>query len=71
MHGFALNVTNDLNPFQSIIPCGIQDKGITSISEQVGNIIPIEEVIKVFLEKFKKIFGVTIVDRPEIINYSV
>lgn len=71
MHGFALNVTNDLNPFQSIIPCGIQDKGITSISEQVGNIIPIEEVIKVFLEKFEKIFGVTIVDRPELINYSV
>jgi len=61
MHGFALNINTDLTAFQSIIPCGIQHKSITSLSEEVGNIISIEEVIKILLQKFSKIFGVTTV----------
>ncbi len=36
MHGFALNCSNDLRPFGKIIPCGISDAGITSISQEVG-----------------------------------
>ena len=32
-HGFSINITNDLNKYESIIPCGIQDKGITSFKK--------------------------------------
>ncbi|MDO5744412.1 MAG: lipoyl(octanoyl) transferase LipB [Micrococcaceae bacterium] len=36
MHGFALNCSNDLGPYSRIIPCGITDAGVTSISEETG-----------------------------------
>ncbi len=50
MHGFALNVNCDLNYFGNIIPCGIRDKSVTSIKQELGREIPLEEV----KEKLKK-----------------
>lgn len=48
-HGFALNVCNDMSEFELIIPCGIEDKGVTSISREnnaTANIIKVQEVCK-------------------------
>lgn len=45
MHGFALNCSNDLRPFGKIIPCGIDDAGVTSISAEVGRTIKPAEVV--------------------------
>lgn len=45
MHGFALNCANDLSWAQNVVPCGISDAGVTSLSEQVGRRIPVAEVI--------------------------
>jgi len=39
MHGFALNCSNDLRPFGKIIPCGITDASVTSISEETGRLV--------------------------------
>lgn len=44
MHGFALNVNPDLSYFDRIIPCGIADAGVTSISQELGRDVSIEEV---------------------------
>jgi len=50
MHGFALNVSPDLQAFERIIPCGFTDSGVTSMAAELGRPITIEEVTPV-LEK--------------------
>lgn len=44
MHGLALNVNTDLKWFTMINPCGFTDKGVTSISKEVGKVVDLEEV---------------------------
>ena len=44
MHGFALNVCPDLSYFEAIIPCGISDADVTSLSAELGRTVTIEEV---------------------------
>jgi lipoyl(octanoyl) transferase len=44
MHGFAINVNPDLSSFNSIIPCGISDAGVTSLEIELNRAITIEEV---------------------------
>ncbi len=53
-HGFAINVSNDLSKYKNIVPCGVKDKGITSLKEiGVNNLDKIEEIIaKKFLDIF-------------------
>lgn len=43
-HGFALNVNNDLSLFDMIIPCGIPDKSVTSMSKELGRSIDMDEL---------------------------
>lgn len=61
MHGFALNVNTDLNHFQYIIPCGISGKGVTSIFEQLGNIVDLNDVSTKILIHFKEVFDAEVV----------
>jgi len=45
MHGFALNCSNDLNAYDQIIPCGITDAGVTTISKELGREISPSDVV--------------------------
>jgi len=60
MHGFALNVNTDLEYFNNIVPCGIEDKEVTSLSKLTGKILDLEEVKKRIVFHFEKVFGVTV-----------
>ncbi|MDJ0663263.1 MAG: lipoyl synthase [Acidimicrobiia bacterium] len=57
MHGFAINVDPDLSYFGKIVPCGIADRDVTSISELVGRQVRIEEVVEAVLAHIGPVFG--------------
>ncbi len=52
MHGFSINVNTNLDFYDNIIPCGIFDKGVTSISQILGRVINMDKLKKIVLEKF-------------------
>ncbi|MBS1271834.1 MAG: Octanoyltransferase [Candidatus Marinimicrobia bacterium] len=62
MHGFALNVTTNLDWFGRIIPCGIFHKGVCSLKTLLSEAPPIEEVRKIYTEKFAEVFGCEITE---------
>jgi lipoyl(octanoyl) transferase len=61
MHGFALNVNTDLSYFENIIPCGIQNKQVTSIEKELQQKINLGDVKEKLKENFSKIFKVKII----------
>jgi lipoyl(octanoyl) transferase len=56
-HGFALNVSTDLRHFQLIVPCGIADRGVTSIARVLGRAVPIADVEDAVVDSFREVFG--------------
>jgi len=56
MHGFALNVTTDLSPYDGIIPCGIRDKGVTSIHRLLPE-VEMDDVKRLVIGTFCRVFG--------------
>ena len=58
MHGFAFNINTDLNYFNYIIPCGIQNKKVTSLKEELGYEVPVDEVKGRLKRNFERVFDV-------------
>ena len=62
-HGFALNVTTDLDHFALIVPCGIADRGVTSLSRLLGRPLDTAEVESRVIEHFANVFEVSLLAR--------
>ncbi|RYF83848.1 MAG: lipoate-protein ligase B, partial [Chitinophagaceae bacterium] len=60
MHGFALNVNTNLDYFNHIIPCGIQNKKVTSIQFELGREVDMEEVKTSLKNNFEKVFEIAL-----------
>jgi len=58
-HGFAFNVNTDLRYFEWIVPCGLRDKGVTSLAKLLGQPVDMSAAIDRVVEHFSEVFGLT------------
>lgn len=69
MHGWGFNVNSDLSYFNNIIPCGIQNKAVTSLNKELGvtevNLIEVKEKLK---KHFSNLFECTLVETSNVLN---
>ncbi len=56
MHGFAFNVNTDLEYFKNIIPCGIDDKDVTSVKRELGREVNLEQIKNVLFSNIIRLF---------------
>ena len=61
LHGFALNCTTDLSWYEAIVPCGLADHGVTSLSDLAGRKVTVEEMAPLVVAAFEDGFGVDLI----------
>jgi lipoyl(octanoyl) transferase len=65
MHGFAFNVNTDLNYFKNIIPCGIDDKAVTSMEAELGEKLNIQEVSNKLKRYIAELFEMKLIEEKK------
>jgi len=68
-HGFAFNVNTDLSYFRAIVPCGLRDKGVTSIERLLGRRVEMDIAVERVIEHFGKVLGLEM--KKEVLSSSV
>ncbi len=73
LHGFALNCTTDLSWYDAIVPCGLTDTGVTTLSILAGHEITVDEMAPLVARHFEKVFARKLDPAPEelLLKYSV
>jgi lipoyl(octanoyl) transferase len=64
MHGFAFNINPDLSFFSHIVPCGISERGVTSLSEELGHDVDENEVKELVLRHLTSLFDFELIRVP-------
>ncbi len=67
-HGFAFNVNTNLGYFNWIVPCGLRDKGVTSLQKLLGTPVEMEAAIGRVVEHFGDVFGIEMEGEESIVN---
>jgi lipoyl(octanoyl) transferase len=62
MHGIGFNINSNLDYFKHIVPCGIEDKSVTSLQKETNQEIDMEELKLRFKKNFKNLFGINWID---------
>ena len=63
MHGIGFNINSNLDYFKHIVPCGIEDKSVTSLQKEINQEIDMKELKLRFKKNFKILFGINWVDK--------
>jgi lipoyl(octanoyl) transferase len=74
LHGFALNVATDMRFFRQIIPCGISDKGVTSLQKLLGTPPPHDVIVEQVARAFGNVFDIEPIfekTNADMVHYAV
>ena len=63
MHGIGFNINSNLDYFKHIVPCGIEDKSVTSLQKEINQKIDMKELKIRFKKNFKILFGINWIDK--------
>lgn len=63
LHGFALNCTTDLSWYDAIVPCGLADEGVTSLSQLAGRSVSVDEMAPIVVRRFEEVFDLRLEPR--------
>lgn len=65
-HGLSLNCNNDLTWFNHITPCGLEGKGVTSVSTVLDRNVSVQEVLPALLKSFSEVFDADFLNESEL-----
>lgn len=66
MHGFSLNCSNDLEPYRAIIPCGIRDAGVTTMSRELGRTVTPADVVDAVTRRLEPALAASLASRTAV-----
>lgn len=71
LHGFALNCTTELAWFDAIVPCGLSDRGVASLTDLAGREVTVSDALPIVAKRFEQVFDRMFVPAPPEVNSAL